>query len=191
MIPTRRLEALLDDPLVKEVVEAIEQRLPWGVRPRQLKVRTLLLGMLLVGVDHRPAHLSRVHSALLGLGAEDRLRLGVLVDSRKGPHLLTYRQVEYTARLVYSALGKDRPDGAGSALLEGLQGSRASRGHRPKEAASVPIPRLPGGAVTRRSRARKTSSSSVTTSRSRRWSTTRTKMPSPSSSGPWRSAHVI
>jgi len=57
MIPTRRLEALLDDPLVKEVVEAIEQRLPWGVRPRQLKVRTLLLGMLLVGVDHRPAHL--------------------------------------------------------------------------------------------------------------------------------------
>ena len=123
MIPTRRLEALLDDPLVKEVVEAIEQRLPWGVRPRQLKVRTLLLGMLLVGVDHRPAHLSRVHSALLGLGAEDRLRLGVLVDSRKGPHLLTYRQVEYTARLVYSALGKDRPDGAGSALLEGLQGA--------------------------------------------------------------------
>ena len=79
--------------------------------------------MLLAGADHRPTHLSRVHASLVKLPPEDRLRLGVLVSSRKGPHLLTYRQVEYTARLVCSALGKDKPDGAGSALLEALQGA--------------------------------------------------------------------
>jgi hypothetical protein len=118
-----RFEALLDDTGVKRAIEAIEQRLPWGVRPRQLKVRTLLLGMLLAEADHRPAHLSRVHNALLGLGAEERWRLGIFVDSRKGPHLLTYRQVEYTARLVHSVLATDEPDGAGSALLECLEGA--------------------------------------------------------------------
>lgn len=123
MIPTWRLEALLDDPGVKEAIEAIERRLPLGVRPRQLKVRTLLLGMLSTAADNRPAHLSRVHASLIKLPPEDRLRLGVVVSSSKGPHLLTYRQVEYTARLVCSALGKDKPDGAGSALLEALQGA--------------------------------------------------------------------
>jgi hypothetical protein len=111
----------LDGPSVKEAIAAIEDGLPRGVRARQLSVRTLLLGMLLAAADHRPAHLSRVHDALLGLGAEDRLRLGVLVFTRRGSHLLTYRQVEYTNSLVCAVLGKDRPDGADSALLEGLQ----------------------------------------------------------------------
>jgi hypothetical protein len=123
VIDPRRLEEVLDDPFVKEVIEAVEQRLPTGVRARQLSVRTLLLGMLLAAADDRPAHLSRVHDALLALGAEERLRLGVVVLSRKGPHLLTYRQVEYTNSLVCSLLGKDAPDGAASALLEGLQGA--------------------------------------------------------------------
>jgi len=215
MIPTWRLEALLDDPGVKEAIEAIERRLPLGVRPRQLKVRTLLLGMLSTAADNRPAHLSRVHASLIKLPPEDRLRLGVVVSSSKGPHLLTYRQVEYTARLVCSALGKDKPDGAGSALLEALQGALLessvpeeckqlssslavdwsdleSFSHRPpKKGGICADPRPPGDAVMRRSRARRTSCSSVTTSRSPRWSTTRVKMPSPSSSGPWCSAHVI
>ncbi len=123
MIGASRLEALLDDPFVKEVTEAIEDRLPKGVRARQLSVRTLLLGMLLAVADDRPAHLSRVHDALLALGAEERVRLGVVVSSRKGPHLLSYRQVEYTNSLVCSLLGKDVPDGGASALLEGLQGA--------------------------------------------------------------------
>ena len=123
MITLSRLEALFDDPSVEAALEATEQSLPRGVRPRQLKVRTLLLGMLLAEADHRPAHLSRVHTSLIKLPSEDRLRLGVLVSSSKGPHLLTYRQVEYTARLVFSTLGKDKPDGAGSALLEALQGA--------------------------------------------------------------------
>ena len=39
--------------------------LPVGVRPRQLRVRTLLVGMLAVAREGRPAHLSRVHEALL------------------------------------------------------------------------------------------------------------------------------
>ena len=43
------------------VAPRIEALLPAGVRPRQLAVRTLLLGMLLVLADHRPAHLTRVH----------------------------------------------------------------------------------------------------------------------------------
>jgi len=123
VIALSRLEALLDDPVVKEAIEAIEQSLKAGVRARQLKVRTLLLGMLLAGADDRPAHLSRVHGALVGLSTKERLRLGVVVLSQRGPHLLTYRQVEYTNSLVCTALEKDKPDGAASALLEGLQGA--------------------------------------------------------------------
>jgi len=121
VIAPGRLEVLLDDHRVKEAIEAIERRLPKGVRPRQLKVRTLLFGMLLAGADHRPAHLSRVHRALLGLGPKDRLRLGVLVFSPRGPHLLTYRQVEYTARVVCKTLKTNEPDGACPALLEDLK----------------------------------------------------------------------
>jgi hypothetical protein len=123
VIEGRRLEEILDDPCVEEVIETVEDGLPKGVRARQLSVRTLLFGMLLAAADHRPAHLSRVHCALLGLGAYERVRLGVVVSSRKGPHLLTYRQVEYTNSLVCSVLGKDEPDGVASALLEGLIGA--------------------------------------------------------------------
>ena len=45
------------------VAPRIKALLPIGVRTRQLLVRTLLLGMLVVLADHRPAHLSRVHRA--------------------------------------------------------------------------------------------------------------------------------
>jgi hypothetical protein len=76
--------------------------------------------MLLAGADGRPAHLSRVHHALIALGAEDRRRLGVEVEWRSGPHLLTYRQVERTFHLVVDALSKERPDGAPSEALCGV-----------------------------------------------------------------------
>jgi len=58
----------------------IEILLPIGVRPRQLLVRTLLLGMLLVLADHRPAHLTRLHQALTALPADDQARLGVITQ---------------------------------------------------------------------------------------------------------------
>jgi hypothetical protein len=76
-ITLERLEAVVDAAGIAPSLEAL---LPVGVRPRQLGVRTLLLGMLLTQVEHRPAHLSRIHAALVGLGDADRRRLGVVVD---------------------------------------------------------------------------------------------------------------
>lgn len=89
----------------------IEALLPSGARRRQLRVRTLLLGMLLALADGRPAHLTRVREALAALPRRDQRRLGVLAGWKNGPHLLTYRQVEYTFTLVSRALGKEEPDG--------------------------------------------------------------------------------
>ena len=81
--------------------------LPVGVRHRQLAVRTLILGMLLTLDGRRPAFLTEVHAALIALPAADQARLGVSADWKTGPHLLTYRQVEHTFRLITRALGKD------------------------------------------------------------------------------------
>src|SRR6476620_10185936 len=100
------------------VAARIEAMLPAGVRPRQLSVRTLLAGMCLAQADHRPAHLTRVHQALARLPEDDQRRLGVIADRKHGPHLLTYRQTEYTFGLVADAAGKDQPDGLPSGLLQ-------------------------------------------------------------------------
>jgi hypothetical protein len=86
------------------IAPSLEKVLPAGGRPRQLPVRTLLVGMLASAADNRPAHLTRVHHALIGLDAADRRRLGVDVDWRQGPHQLTYRQVEYTFGLLEAVL---------------------------------------------------------------------------------------
>jgi hypothetical protein len=100
------------------VVPRIEAMLPAGVRSRQLSVRTLLAGMLTALADGRPAHLTRVRQALVSLPGDDQRRLGVLADWKGGPHLLTYRQTEYTFRLVRAALSKDEPDGLPSPNLQ-------------------------------------------------------------------------
>jgi len=93
-----------------------------GRAPSPAEGAHLVLGMLLVGVDHRPAHLSRF-TALFSV-LELRIACASESSSTRGKAPPAhYTPVEYTARLVYSALGKDRPDGAGSALLEGLQGA--------------------------------------------------------------------
>jgi hypothetical protein len=102
------------------VAPRIELLLPIGVRARQLAVRTLLLGMLLVLADHRPAHLTRVHQALTALPEDDQRRLGVVADWKRGPHRLTYRQTERTFGLVADALAKDVPDGLPSDPLQRL-----------------------------------------------------------------------
>ena len=116
-----RVEAVIDASGVAARIEAL---LPIGVRPRQLKVRTLLVGMLFALADGRPAHLARVHAALLGLAEADRARLGVVATWRSGRHALTYRQVEYTFSVVAAALSKDHPDGipseAAQASLDAL-----------------------------------------------------------------------
>ena len=115
-----RLETLADSPEIAERLALIETALPVGVRPRQLGVRTLFLGMLLALSDGRPAHLTRIHQALLGLDKQTRRRLGVVVDWRQGGHTLTYRQTEYTFRLVARALSKEHPDGAPTETLQEL-----------------------------------------------------------------------
>jgi hypothetical protein len=117
MIPLAAFEAVID---ASGVAPRIEAMLPIGVRARQLKVRTLLAGMCLAQAGHRPAHLTRVHQALISLPGDDLWRLGVLANWEHGPHLLTYRQTERTFSLVADALGKDEPDGLPSAALAGI-----------------------------------------------------------------------
>ena len=117
MIPPAAFEAVID---ASGVAPRIEAMLPTGVRARQLTVRTLLAGMRLAQADHRPAHLTRVHQALISLPEDDLWRLGVLADWEHGPHLLTCRQAEYTFGLVAGALAEDEPDGLPSAGLAGI-----------------------------------------------------------------------
>ena len=120
MIPLTAFETVID---ASGTAARIEAMLPAGVRPRQLKVRTLLAGMCLAQADHRPAHLTRVHQALTSLGEDDQRRLGVLADWKHGPHLLTYRQTERTFGLAAASLAKDEPDGLPSGDLAGICGS--------------------------------------------------------------------
>lgn len=107
-----RFEEILDASRVPARIEAL---LPVGVRPRQLSVRSLLIGMLIALGDHRPAHLRRVHETLIARSEQEQRRLGVLTDWKTGEHLLTYRQVERTFGLIVKALAKQKPDGSPSA----------------------------------------------------------------------------
>jgi len=108
MIPLAAVEEIIDASGVAPPIEAL---LPIGVRHRQLRVRTLLAGMMLAQADQRPAHLTRVRDALIALPEPDQVRLGVIEDWKDGPHLLTYRQAERTFGMVADALGKGLPDG--------------------------------------------------------------------------------
>ena len=113
-IPLAVLESIAD---ASGIALRIEVLLPTGVRHRQLRVRTLILGMLLTASSRRPAFLTEVHAALTALPADDLARLGVTEEWKHGPHLLTYRQVERTFSLVVKALSKDEPDGAPADVL--------------------------------------------------------------------------
>jgi hypothetical protein len=109
-----RIEEIIDGSAAAPRIEAL---LPAGARHRQLKVRTLLTGMMLTQADRRPAHLTEVHAALTALTGPDQARLGVTEDWEAGPHQLTYRQVERTFGLMADALAKDQPGGTPSATL--------------------------------------------------------------------------
>src|SRR5271166_6386732 len=115
MITLEALEEIIDASGIAPRIEAV---LPIGVRSRQLRVRTLLAGMCLTQADGRPAHFTRVHQALTSLPGEEQRRLGVITEWKHGPHLLTYRQAEYTFGLIAGALGKQEPDGLPSAELQ-------------------------------------------------------------------------
>src|SRR5579863_4833986 len=108
MTPLAAFEEIIDTSGIAPRIEAL---LPAGVRHRQLRVRTLLAGMMLSQADQRPAHLTRARDALTALPEPDQVRLGVIEDWKDGPHLLTYRQAERTFGLIADALGKDLPDG--------------------------------------------------------------------------------
>jgi hypothetical protein len=109
-----RIERIID---ASGVAERIELLLPAGVRPRQLRVRTLLIGMVLTMLARRDALLVEVHRALLALPEQHKQRLGVITDWNTGPHPLSYRQLEYTYRLISKRLAKQQPDGRPSELL--------------------------------------------------------------------------
>jgi hypothetical protein len=115
MIPLAGFEKIIDASGIAPLAEGM---LPAGVRRRQLSARTLLLGMMLALADGRPAHLTRAHQALTSLPEGEQRRLGVLADWKDGPHLLTYRQAEYTFRLVTAAIGKGKPDGLPAPALQ-------------------------------------------------------------------------
>jgi hypothetical protein len=115
MIPLAAFEEIID---ASGIAPRIEAMLPVGVRARQLKVRTLLAGMCLAQADHRPAHLTRIHQALMALSEEEKERLGVIAAWKNGPHLLTYRQTERTFGLAARVLGNDEPGGLPSPALQ-------------------------------------------------------------------------
>jgi len=114
-IPRAALEDIIDRSGAAQRIEAL---LPRSARGRQLTVRTLLPGMLIALADDRPAHLTRVHAALIALGPADQARLDVIADWKTGPHQLTYRQVEHTHRLMIRALRNNHPSGAPSQDLQ-------------------------------------------------------------------------
>ena len=116
-IPLAALEDIIDASGAAGRIKAL---LPAGVRRRQLRVRTLLTGMMLTLDDRRPAYLTEVHRALTALPGPDQVRLGVIEEQKNGPHLLTYRQAGHTHRLIATALRKEQPDGAPSGQLASI-----------------------------------------------------------------------
>ena len=186
-IPLAALEEITGNSGIAPRVEAM---LPIGVRHRQLRVSTLLAGMMLTQADHRPAQLTRVRGALTALPPADQARLGVTEDWKAGPHLLTYRQTERTFGLVTGALARDvprrdpladpRPDlrrPAGGIhprrIQAGQQGAGGGLDRRgdllppPVRAApaTAPTPKRPGDTAPAAAPARTASCSSATTPR--------------------------
>ncbi|HJS93820.1 MAG TPA: hypothetical protein VJ741_06125 [Solirubrobacteraceae bacterium] len=109
-----RVEQIIDASGIAGRIEAL---LPVGVRPRQLRVRTLLVGMVLTMLAGRDALLTNVLEVLLALPEADRRRLGVSAQWNDAEHQLTYRQLEYTYRLIVGKLSKRQPDGTPSEHL--------------------------------------------------------------------------
>jgi len=102
---------MLDDPELSEEIATLEASLPVGVRVRQLPVRSFFLGILLSLTKGHQAFLTGVHEALCSLDDQARSRLGVITTKRGVSHLLTYRQIEYLAKLIATSLRNGVEDG--------------------------------------------------------------------------------
>jgi hypothetical protein len=113
-----RIEQIINASAVAD----IELLLPIGVRPRQLKITTLLIGMTLAMRAGRQAFLTDVHETLTALPDGVQRRLGVIARWPHGEHRLTYRQVEYTFDRLTTALAKTTPDGTPSEQLQAVLG---------------------------------------------------------------------
>jgi hypothetical protein len=197
-IPLAVLESITD---ASGIALRIEVLLPTGVRHRQLRVRTLILGMLLALTSRRPAFLTEAHAALIALPEPEQARPGVTEEWKHGPHQLTCRQAECTFGLVARALAKDQPDGAPSGQLASvcddlLEASIPARhkdtstalaadwtdvetSARPGTAAPrAPAPRHPGGTATPASPAPRARFSSATTCQPPPWPPGKTARPS-------------
>ena len=82
------------------VVPLLDRLMPAGAKPRQLTVRTLLVGYLLTARKKQPLFLTNVAENLRELPIDAQRRLGVLavIPGFAGEHTATYRQCEDTFR---------------------------------------------------------------------------------------------
>jgi hypothetical protein len=81
-----RLEAVLDEEVLAREIAVLEASLPVGVRPRQLRIRTFLLGVACCLYDGRPAHLVRVHNGRRSAveRSNSRIKDPATIDVEKG-----------------------------------------------------------------------------------------------------------
>ena len=187
MIPLPVLEEITDR---SGIAPRIELLLPTGVRARQLLVRTLLLGMLIVLADHRPAHLTRVHQALVtpARGRPAAARRGRGLEARPAPAHLPPDRADLRPRRGRAGQGHPRRAALRPAAAHlrrpargidpgGVQGRqhvarrwtgptwKPSPGPRPAAPATAPTPKPPGGTAPAAAPARTASCSSATTPR--------------------------
>ena len=112
-IPPATLEAIIEASGIAPRIEAL---LPAGVRHRQLKTSTLILGMMLTQADRRPAHLTGIHAALTALPPADQRRLGRDrgLEDGPAPHLPPGRT---HLQPHHQGTGQRHPEGIPSAAL--------------------------------------------------------------------------
>jgi len=120
------------------VADVLSKAMPTGGRPRQLPVRSVLLGFLLAFSDGRPAQLSFAWRALKKLGTKDQLRLRAATAEHSGGRTkikpVTYRQFSDAFSVMMRAIDPSpvpvfRPGDDRSAVLararSGVEASKA------------------------------------------------------------------
>jgi pyruvate dehydrogenase E2 component (dihydrolipoamide acetyltransferase) len=110
MIPPTEPEEMID---ASGVAPRIAAMLPIGVR-QQLRVRTLLAGIMLTQGGHRPAHLTRVRDALTTLPEPGQVRLGVI------------EQLQHLRAVIDAGVGPDAAAGGPAVESADIAGRRIS-----------------------------------------------------------------